>query len=376
MELTTGLRQEPQRIVMYGPEAIGKSTLASQLPDPVFIDVEGSTSDLDVFRTPSPSSWRSLSDMTAEFVTNHHGRQTLVIDTADWAERLCIAHVCASHNMTALGGQEDYGRSYNLLETEWCRWLDALSRVVGSGMHVCVLAHAKMRKFEVPDQTGAYDRWELKLERKSASALKEWARCVLFLNYKTYIVAGDRKGDKAKGTGGKRVIFTSHHPVWDAKNRVGLADELPMEYAAIAGLFMTLPAAVPPAKPTSKKPAAQAAAPVAAQPATAADYKIPIPATDDHQSAPQPVDPGPQKPRTVATPAGSGRPAALLPLLELMQRDEITEHEIQLAVGKRGYYPADTPLDNYDATFIAGRLVAHWPKVLEMVNQVRKEAVV
>ena len=355
MELTRGLRQEPQRLVIYGPEAIGKSTLASQLPDPVFIDVEGSTADLDVFRAPSPSSWRSLIDMTNEFITNHHGRKTLVIDTADWAERLCISHVCASNNMTALGGQEDFGRSYNLLETEWCRWLDSLSRVANSGMHICLLAHAKMRKFEVPDQEGAYDRWELKLERKSAAALKEWARCVLFLNYKTYVVAGDRKGDKAKGTGGKRVIYTSHHPVWDAKNRIGLADEVPLEYKSIAGLFADIPAPTPTVTPVATSVA------VAAPTPASAPLQLPEPAL---------------QPATAVAPPPAGRPLFLLPLLDLMQRDKVTEREIQLAVAKRGYYPADTPLDNYDAAFVAGRLVAHWPKVIDMVAQVRQEVAV
>ncbi len=357
MELTSGLRQEPQRIVIYGPEAIGKSTLASQLPDPVFIDVEGSTSDLNVFRTPSPQSWRSLIDMTNEFITNHHGRKTLVIDTADWAERLCISHICASNNLTALGGQEDFGRSYNLLETEWCRWLDSLSRVATSGMHVCLLAHAKMRKFEVPDQEGAYDRFELKLEKKSASALKEWARCVLFLNYKTYVVAGDRKGDKAKGTGGKRVIHTSHHPVWDAKNRVGLADELPLEYASIAKLF----------PPTAPQVVAPVSTPKPADPAPV----VPPPAQPETAPA-KPADAQPQ----AGAVFGGNRPASLIPLLDLMRRDSVTEHEIQLAVAKRGYYPSDTPLDNYDPQFVSGRLVAHWPKVIEMVNQVRQDVAI
>ena len=360
MELTSGLRQEPQRIVIYGPEAIGKSTLASHLPDPVFMDVEGSTADLDVSRTPTPQSWRSLIDITNEFITNHHQRKTLVVDTADWAERLCIAHVCASNNMTALGGQEDFGRSYNLLETEWCRWLDSLSRVASSGMHICLLAHAKMRKFEVPDQAGAYDRWELKLEKKSASALKEWARCVLFLNYKTYVVEGSRKGDKAKGTGGRRVIYTSHHPVYDAKNRIGLAEELPLEYASIASLFAPLPAT-----------AAPAVHPPAVQPQKPAVQPDPVVVATKPDPTPVAASPLP-----LLDPANGHRPAFLLPLLDLMSRDQVTERELQLAVAKRGYYPVDTPLENYDATFVAGRLVAFWPKVIDMVNQVRQEVAI
>ena len=57
---------------------------------------------------------------------------------------------------------------------------------------------------------------------------------VLFANYKTFAVQTDDKGQKFKAQGGKRVMYTSHHPCWDAKNRFGLADELPFEYAQIA----------------------------------------------------------------------------------------------------------------------------------------------
>jgi hypothetical protein len=39
-----------QKIVIYGPEAVGKSTLASKFPNPLFYDVEDGSLRLDVRR--------------------------------------------------------------------------------------------------------------------------------------------------------------------------------------------------------------------------------------------------------------------------------------------------------------------------------------
>ena len=350
MELTKGLRQEPQRIVIYGPEGIGKSTLASQLPDPVFIDVEGSTSDLDVVRAPSPSSWRALVDMVAEFARDHHNRQTLVIDTADWAEKLCIEHICASNNLTSLGGQDDFGKSYNLHGIEWCRFLDSLSRVAASGMHVCLLAHAGIRQARQPDVELGYDRWELKMERKTAAATKEWARTVLFLNYKTYVVK--EKGElRKRATGGQRVMYASHTPSYDAKNRGGLPEEMRLEYSAIAQLFGVPRKPEPPKEPPKPQQGQVASTPPAAEPI--AKQELP--------------------PASPVTPTSTATPH-LKPLFDLIERDKVSPREVQLAVAKRGYYPADTPLENYDPRFVAGKLVAYWPKVVEWIEVIRKEA--
>ena len=41
-EITKGKIKKPYKVVVYGPEGIGKSTFASHFPDPLFIDTEGS----------------------------------------------------------------------------------------------------------------------------------------------------------------------------------------------------------------------------------------------------------------------------------------------------------------------------------------------
>ena len=40
-EITSGVISSAQKVVVYGPEGIGKSTFASQFPNPLFIDTEG-----------------------------------------------------------------------------------------------------------------------------------------------------------------------------------------------------------------------------------------------------------------------------------------------------------------------------------------------
>lgn len=52
MEIIRGVIPCAKKVVIYGPEGIGKSTFASKFPDPVFIDTEGSTNSMDVARLP------------------------------------------------------------------------------------------------------------------------------------------------------------------------------------------------------------------------------------------------------------------------------------------------------------------------------------
>ena len=117
--------------------------------------------------------------------------------------------------------------------------LKSCDKCIEAGINIVFTAHAMMRKFEQPDEMGAYDRWEMKLTKKTAPLLKEWADMVLFCNYKTDVIT-DQNTKSKKATGGRRVMYTSHHPCWDAKNRYGLADSMPMSFDQIAHLFTNI----------------------------------------------------------------------------------------------------------------------------------------
>ena len=176
--ITGGVRPTALKTVVYGPEGIGKTTFASCFPKAVFIDTEGSTKFFDLARFPVPTSWTMLLDEVQEVINDPTVCDTLVIDTADWAEKMCIAEVCSANNKK---GIEDfgYGKGYTYVYEAFAKLLHKLEDAADKGVNIVLTAHAALRKFEQPDEMGAYDRWELKLlnspKANICAMVKEWA---------------------------------------------------------------------------------------------------------------------------------------------------------------------------------------------------------
>lgn len=362
MEVISGKIPKPKKVVIYGPEGIGKSSLAAQFPNPIFIDTEGSTTELNVNRLRKPSSWTMLNEQI-DWVKQQVGRfKTLAIDTVDWAEMLCIEAVCAQHNKK---GIEDfgYGNGYVYVKEELGRFLNKLSDVIEAGLHVVLTAHSQIVKFEQPDEMGAYDRYQLKLGKKTSSQtaplVKEWADMVLFLNYKTISVAADDKGKKHKAQGGARMIYATHHPAWDAKNRHGLPDEFPLDYSYIAHIFNDTQQA-------NSAPMQQV--PPISDP-------LGVQARTEFQTVQQTQPVEEQQPIKNASPeTDTAELSPMIPqsLRDLMIQNNVSEEEIQIVVSQKGYYPMDTPIINYDPGFVEGVLVGAWPQVYGMIVEFRK----
>lgn len=351
MQITRGKRARAQRVIIYGPEGIGKSSLAAQFPEPLFIDTEGSTDNMDVARLDKPTSWTMLRNQIAFIKANPTVCKTLVIDTVDWAESLAIEHICSEAGKK---GIEDfgYGAGYIYLLEEMGRFLNLLQELIEVGINVVLTAHSQVRKFTKPDEMGGYDRYELKLSNKKTEAnvsakVKEWADMVLFIDYKTYVVTDD-KTKKQKAQGGQRVIHTTHSPSWDAKNRHGLDDELPLDYGAIAHIFNNL-------TPTQNITSQQSETPVVEQ-SVAQPTNISEPIEELHQET-QTVDYG-------------NLPKALI---DLMVPEHVTPSELVEVAYIRGHWPMGTPIENFTPEYW-NMIVAHWQDTLAIIHEkVRSE---
>ena len=345
--ITSGPTATAQKVVLYGVEGIGKSTFASQFPNPVFIDTEGSTSNMNVQRLDNPNSWQMLID-EVNYVKQTKICSTLIIDTADWAETLANKHVIARNGITSI---EDlgYGKGYTMVKEEFGKLLNLLSELTDDGINVVVTAHAELKKKEEPDQMGAYDRYQLKLSRQCAPLLKEWSDMVLFANYETTIVT-DSKTKSKKATGGQRVMFTTHHPAWDAKNRHNLPEKLPFDFSSIAQLFQpAAPVAQPEPTPvTPQEPVAGAWTPGGGEVADTSDNQ------NQFGRDPIALDPGidPQ-------------------LAQLMTANGVTEDEVKAVVVEKGFMPPEVAVKDYPTDLVQGGLVAQWANIYAQITAKR-----
>jgi hypothetical protein len=255
-----GVKPRPQRVVIYAPEGLGKTTLASQFPHPLFFDFEGGTHHIDVVRV-EPKTLEETETTLIEISKKGPkalGFQTVVIDTIDWLENLVVESVCREAKKDSI---EDfgYGKGYTHVSERMLKLLGLLDAVKDAGFHVVLLAHSEIKKFELPDAAGQFDRYQLKLDKRNEPLVKEWADALLFGNWKTQVAEKD--GAKDRLVGGKtRVLYCNRTAAYDAKNRFGLKDEEAWGIATLSKGFAAIGApwdkpAAPASNGTQEKPA-------------------------------------------------------------------------------------------------------------------------
>jgi hypothetical protein len=235
-----GRTRKPPRILVYGTEGIGKSTFASEAPKPIFVQTEDGLDEIDCDRFPLATRYDDVIAGLAELHTEQHDYESVVIDSVDWLERLIWNRVCQEAGVAtiekAYGG---YARGYVHALSFWGEILEHLSVLRKShNMAVLLIAHAKVERFEDPESS-PYDRHSPRLHKHAAALISEWCDAVLFATRKIRTQTEDA-GFSRKRTiavaigkdGGERILRTVGGPSCIAKNRYGIAEDLPLSWAA------------------------------------------------------------------------------------------------------------------------------------------------
>ena len=298
------------KLAIYAPEGFGKTTFASQAENSVVFDTEKGSLKVNCSRVII-NSWEECISNLKIIISDPSIIETLIIDTMDKLEAYAISYLLNKYRKSSI---EDwsYGKGYVLLQELFQDFYALLDKIHDLGINIIIVSHCKMRKFEQLDTDGAYDRFELKLNKQTAPLLKEWVDVLLFGNFETYVVTTD--SNKKKPQGNKRVLYTTHSPIFDAKNRFNLPEKMDFDFKLISHLFM---------KKTAQKPSKS---------------------TEKKESD------------------------LLKKVKKLIEDNGVTIAEVEEVVTAKGHYPADKHLADYSEDFVTRWIIPNIKKIVEQIN--------
>jgi hypothetical protein len=224
-------QDNPERILIYGPHKIGKSTFASTATGSIFIQCEDGLDALNATAFPLCRRWSDILDCMTTLYQTDHGYQCIVLDTADWAEKLAQEEVCKQNNVKSIEAI-GYGKGYVYVADLFKELLDGLNALrLNKKMRIIILAHSEIRRFDDP-QADAYDRYQIKLHKLVGKLIQEWCDVIGFAQLDTITKVEKAKGFKDERTRaittGQRVLRLTGSPSFDAGNRFSLPDSIPL----------------------------------------------------------------------------------------------------------------------------------------------------
>lgn len=138
-------------MLIYGREKIGKTTLAAQFPDALFLMFEPGGRALEIYQMDI-LTWVDFKKVLG-LLKEDSTYRTVVVDTVDLCYRMCLAHV----RKTELGGNhpadEAYGKGWDAIKDEFQRVLADLFKL---GKGVIFLSHETEKEVKLW-KGGTYD---------------------------------------------------------------------------------------------------------------------------------------------------------------------------------------------------------------------------
>lgn len=231
LRVQRGGNAKPPRVLIYGPEGVGKSCLAADFGNSIVISVEDGTDRIDVDQFQFDDNGRTRPSSLAEvygalraLYENKHDYTAVILDGLDELERLIFESLY--RGKTNSRGEEyksiedfGYGKGYAMAVEEWRRLASSLEHLRGRGLAVVLVGHCQVTTFQNP-LGDDYDRFDLLLHKKAAPVLKGWSDFVLFMHFEDVVGTKPANSDKTLATEtGRRMLHLERSAAFDAKAR-------------------------------------------------------------------------------------------------------------------------------------------------------------
>ena len=218
----------PVRVNVQGVDGIGKSTFGADAPSSIFIQAEDGLKFIDnVARFPVIESWNQLLTQVKTLIEEPHDYNSVVLDTTDAASKFGEEYVCETNGWNGpQDKQAGYGAFYVAEENAWRKLLQGLNICFEErGMNVILLSHVGDKTIVDPT-VGEYHAFQMRSNKKINSLIKDWVDFNLFADYDKSVNDGKPKSH------GNRILYTKYAMGFEAKSRLTIPPQLPLEWDA------------------------------------------------------------------------------------------------------------------------------------------------
>jgi hypothetical protein len=211
---------DKQIFLIYGRAKIGKSSLCSQFPNPIFFATEAGLNHLEVYQIVI-NSWEKFLEACAEIAKGNHEFKTIIIDTCDNLVNYCTEYICKQEKINH-PADLPMGKGWFLVTQELVLKLTKLSSLPYGLVFV---SHCNLETIET--KIAKYNRYTVSIAGAgNRNVFLNMADIILFID--SVIESGKER----------RIIKTKPSRDYEAGDRSGLLpEELPLDYKELAKYF-------------------------------------------------------------------------------------------------------------------------------------------
>lgn len=256
--IRTGVKRVPGKALIYGPNGVGKSHMATKFPNPIFLDLEGNINHFDVPKQRL-KNWKEATIFLELLIGQEHSFKTLVVDSLDQLEIFGKETACKTAGINNIN--EGYGKGLVELFSLFVSFralLDELSEE--KKMHIILISHSKVQQIQTLGEL-THHKIVPSLNDRIAPLFTDWCNIVGYTHlmlqveqqiekdFKKQEIIAVPKEDKDLGS---RVLQVESSPKYVAKNvfnfpvkdgKIKLSAEDILAY--IKSFYASLPASQP-----------------------------------------------------------------------------------------------------------------------------------